>query len=37
LPVTEQLTHEVLSLPMSTELDEQQLNHITATVKNYFK
>jgi dTDP-4-amino-4,6-dideoxygalactose transaminase len=37
LPVTEQLTHEVLSLPMSTELDEQQLNHITVTVKNYFK
>lgn len=36
LPVTEQLTHEVLSLPMSTELDEQQLAHITATVKNYF-
>ena len=36
LPVTEQLTHEVLSLPMSTELDEEQLKHITATVKSYF-
>ncbi|MBK8341458.1 MAG: DegT/DnrJ/EryC1/StrS family aminotransferase [Flavobacteriales bacterium] len=36
LPITEQLTHEVLSLPMSTELDEEQLKHITATVKSYF-
>jgi dTDP-4-amino-4,6-dideoxygalactose transaminase len=36
LPVTEQLTHEVLSLPMSTELDAEQLAHITATVKSYF-
>jgi dTDP-4-amino-4,6-dideoxygalactose transaminase len=36
LPVTEQLTNEVLSLPMSTELDTEQLAHITATVKSYF-
>lgn len=36
LPVTEQLTHEVLSLPMSTELDNDQLVHITATVVGYF-
>ena len=36
LPVTEQLIHEVLSLPMSTELDNEQLAHITATVKGYF-
>lgn len=36
LPVTEQLIHEVLSLPMSTELDNEQLAHITATVKSYF-
>ncbi len=36
LPVTEQLTDEVLSLPMSTELDAEQLAHITATVKAYF-
>ncbi len=36
LPVTEQLTYEVLSLPMSTELDNEQLAHITATVKSYF-
>jgi dTDP-4-amino-4,6-dideoxygalactose transaminase len=37
LPVTEQLAHEVLSLPMSTELDEQQIAHIVATVQHYFK
>lgn len=37
LPVTERLTLEVLSLPMSTELDEEQLTHITNTVKSFFK
>ena len=36
LAVTEQLAAEVLSLPMSTELDDEQLAHITATVKSYF-
>ncbi|MGV3636132.1 MAG: DegT/DnrJ/EryC1/StrS family aminotransferase [Flavobacteriales bacterium] len=36
LPVTEQLTREVLSLPMSTELDNEQLTHITDTVKSFF-
>jgi UDP-2-acetamido-2-deoxy-ribo-hexuluronate aminotransferase len=36
LPVTEQLTREVLSLPMSTELDHEQLTHITNTVKSFF-
>jgi UDP-2-acetamido-2-deoxy-ribo-hexuluronate aminotransferase len=36
LPVTEQLTTEVLSLPMSTELDDEQLTHITAAVKRFF-
>jgi len=36
LPVTEQLICEVLSLPMSTELDKEQLTHITNTVKSYF-
>ena len=36
LPVTEQLTREVLSLPMSTELDNEQLTHITNAVKSYF-
>jgi UDP-2-acetamido-2-deoxy-ribo-hexuluronate aminotransferase len=37
LPVTEQLMDEVLSLPMSTELDNEQLTHITATVKSFFQ
>ncbi|MFN3876594.1 MAG: DegT/DnrJ/EryC1/StrS family aminotransferase, partial [Flavobacteriales bacterium] len=36
LPVTERLMDQVLSLPMSTELDEQQLQHITGTVKSFF-
>ena len=36
LPVTESITHEVLSLPMSTELDEQQLAHITSSVRSFF-
>ena len=36
LPVTELLMDEVLSLPMSTELDNEQLSHITATVKAFF-
>ena len=37
LPVTEQLMDEVLSLPMSTELDHEQLTHITTTVKSFFQ
>lgn len=36
LPITESITHEVLSLPMSTELDEQQLAHITSSVRSFF-
>ncbi|MEZ4757264.1 MAG: DegT/DnrJ/EryC1/StrS family aminotransferase [Flavobacteriales bacterium] len=36
LPVTERLMHEVLSLPMSTELDNEQLEHIAAMVRSYF-
>ena len=36
LPVTESITHEVLSLPMSTEIDNEQLAHITASVKSFF-
>ncbi len=36
LPVTEQLTREVLSLPMSTELDNEQLTHITNSVRSFF-
>ena len=36
LPITERLMDEVLSLPMSTELDNEQLTHITNAVKSYF-
>lgn len=36
LPVTERLTREVLSLPMSTELDQEQLHHITGAVQAFF-
>lgn len=37
LPVTEALAREVLSLPMSTELDGAQLDRITAAVQGFFK
>lgn len=36
-PVTVQLSKEVLSLPMHTELSEEQLKTITQEVLNYFK
>lgn len=36
-PVTMNLIDEVISLPMHTELNEDQLEHITTTLKNYFK
>jgi dTDP-4-amino-4,6-dideoxygalactose transaminase len=35
-PVSEQLCSMVLSLPMHTELDEEQLIYITDTVKEFF-
>ncbi len=35
-PVTEQLSEEVLSLPMHTELSEEQLKYITSKVVNFF-
>jgi UDP-2-acetamido-2-deoxy-ribo-hexuluronate aminotransferase len=34
-PVTDKLCEEVISLPMHTELDNEQLDHIVKTVKNY--
>ena len=37
LPVTEQLKDEVLSLPMHTELSEEQLAYITGAIKDFFK
>mgnify|MGYP001256783639 CR=1 FL=1 len=36
LPATEQLTGEVISLPMSTELQQDQIDHITKAVKEFF-
>jgi UDP-2-acetamido-2-deoxy-ribo-hexuluronate aminotransferase len=35
LPVTDWLTERVISLPMHTELDEEQLNYITTKVLEY--
>lgn len=34
-PITNQLVKEVISLPMHTELDDEQINYITATVLEY--
>lgn len=36
-PVTEMLCKTVISLPMHTELDEEQLNYITSSVLEFFK
>ena len=36
-PITNQLVKEVLSLPMHTELDDEQIKHITDSVLEYFK
>src|SRR5699024_9563960 len=37
LPVTDQLTKEVLSLPIHTELDEEQLSYIVNEVRSFFQ
>jgi dTDP-4-amino-4,6-dideoxygalactose transaminase len=37
LPVTEQLSRSVISLPMHTELDEEQIRYITEAVLEYVK
>lgn len=36
-PVAEQLARQVLSLPMHTEMDEDQLLYITDRINNFFK
>ena len=36
-PITNQLVKEVLSLPMHTELDDEQINFITAAVLEFLK
>ncbi len=35
LPVTEELAKRVISLPMSTELDDEQLEYITSSILEY--
>jgi UDP-2-acetamido-2-deoxy-ribo-hexuluronate aminotransferase len=35
LPVSESLTSKVLSLPVSTEMDEEQINYIIQEIKSY--
>jgi dTDP-4-amino-4,6-dideoxygalactose transaminase len=36
-PITNQLVQQVLSLPMHTELDDEQIEFITRTVLNFFQ
>ncbi len=36
-PVTDLLVNEVISLPMHTELDDEQINYITDTVNQFIK
>jgi UDP-2-acetamido-2-deoxy-ribo-hexuluronate aminotransferase len=36
-PVTEMLSEKVISLPMNTELDEEQLEHITSSVIEFLE
>ena len=35
-PVSEKLSEQVLSLPMHTELTEEQLNYITSAIREFF-
>ena len=37
IPVTDQLCKEVISLAMHSELNQEQLEHITETVKNFWE
>jgi dTDP-4-amino-4,6-dideoxygalactose transaminase len=37
MPVTDWLTERVISLPIHTEMDEEQLAYIVAQVQNFFK
>jgi dTDP-4-amino-4,6-dideoxygalactose transaminase len=34
-PITNQLVKEVISLPMHTELDDEQIEYITETIINF--
>jgi dTDP-4-amino-4,6-dideoxygalactose transaminase len=35
-PVTEKLSASVISLPIHTEMNDEQLNYICSTIGNYF-
>jgi dTDP-4-amino-4,6-dideoxygalactose transaminase len=37
LPLTEALCEQVISLPIHTEMDEQQLDYIIQHVQSFFK
>lgn len=37
MPITNDLCTRVLSLPISTEMDNEQLNYIVKTIKDFFK
>jgi UDP-2-acetamido-2-deoxy-ribo-hexuluronate aminotransferase len=37
MPITNDLCSRVLSLPISTEMDKEQLNYIVNTIKDFFK
>lgn len=37
LPVTDWLTERVISLPIHTEMEQEQLNHICSTIEEYLK
>ena len=37
LPVSEELSRKVLSLPMHTELDQEQLTYITDQIQQFYK
>ncbi len=36
LPVSEDLSQRIMALPMGTDMDEEQLNFIVTTIKQYF-
>jgi len=36
-PVTEQLSKEVISLPIHTEMNEQELNYISQSIKDFYR
>ncbi len=37
LPASEELSHRVLSLPIHTEMEEEQLDYITTQIQSFFK